>query len=141
MFPAGFRRYRWGILAVLMTAPAGLASAYTASIIATPDARLQQIADDAALAGVNALAASVGLPEQSRIDAAVAATRAEAARAGRDLRGATASPEQLTFSVTVSDQGRRGEATATARYVAPSEGSSAQTSAALDTDAAVRDRM
>jgi hypothetical protein len=140
MFPAGYHKARWAIAAALIAAPIVVGAAFYAAINSTaPESDLQQVADDAALAGVNALAASIGQPPQKRIDAAVAAASAAVAQSGHEVRKVEASPEQMTSSVTLAEPDG-SDVTSTARYIAPSDGSSAQASAGLGADL-TRSRM
>lgn len=129
MSPAGFKK---SSVAGVGLAALGLAvgAMVLAAMLAQPNAPLQRIADDAAAAGVNALAESAGQPGEQRIRDSVAA--AQGALAGRPgtLRSLSGSAEALTLSVMLVDA-HGAEATAQAIYQMPSEGVAAQNSAAL----------
>jgi hypothetical protein len=132
MSPAGFsKRFAGGVAMAALAVVAG--TALVAVSLSSPQLRLQQIADDAALAGVKALAESVGQPGADRIKTSVAA--AQAALAGRPgaLRSLSGSAEELTLSVVLVDQQGGGKAAARATYQPPSGGVAAQDSAALPT--------
>ena len=118
MSPAGFsKRFVGGVaMAALMLAVGATLVAVGSS---RPQARLQQIADDAALAGVKALVESVGQPGEERIKTSVAA--AQAALAGRSgaLRSLSGSAEELTLSVVLVDPHGGAKAAARAIYQPP----------------------
>jgi hypothetical protein len=132
MSPAGFsKRFVGGVAMAALTLAVGTTLA--AVSLSQPQTRLQQIADDAALAGVKALAESVGQPGADRIKNSVAA--AQAALAGRPgaLRSLSGSAEELTLSVVLVDPHGDTKAAARAIYQPPSDGMAAQDSAALKT--------
>ena len=71
-----FRRHRVSIIAIAAMLLAGATSfAVAQQRTAAADARLQALADEAALAGVSALAATEGQTDAKRIEAANAAVR------------------------------------------------------------------
>lgn len=126
-------RHRFGIVALATLLVAGamtFAIAHKKGFSA--DTRLQELADNAALAGVTALAQSEGQADTARLEAADAAARyVVAARPGVTPIVAP-SIDQKTISVTLtrSETGRGPSITATARYVEPGAAiSSAQTAA------------
>ncbi|MBB5048089.1 hypothetical protein HNR60_002850 [Rhodopseudomonas rhenobacensis] len=115
---------------------AGVGVAIASRGAGAPQARLQELANNAALAGVTALADSIGKPGEQRIAASVAAAKTSLADQPATLHRVAASAEQLTMSVVLIDPGKRSEVKATARYVAPSQGRSAQQAAGLPAAAA-----
>lgn len=131
MFPAGFRNRLIGMAAVVVAVPLGFAAAYTASNFACSDAPLQRLADEAALAGVNSLAASVGQPEDQRVEASVAAARQVLSARQSAIRLITTSTDGLKLSVVLNDPENHARASATARYIPPSDGYTAQAAAGL----------
>ena len=88
---------------------------------AAADARLQELADDAALAGVNALAATEGQTDAKRIEAANAAVRKAIASRSEIVPIVSPSIDEMKMSValTTNNTGRGPAFTATARYVPP----------------------
>jgi hypothetical protein len=78
---------------------------------------LQEIADNAALAGVNALAASTGQPADARSAAAVAAAQTAVAGQSGTIRTLQPSIDGLTMSVVVEDADKGTQVSATARYI------------------------
>jgi hypothetical protein len=103
--------------------------ALTSANLARPDAPLQRLADEAALASVASLASSLGQPDHTRIEASITAARAAVSGSEVELRSVSASPERMTSAVVVM-AGQRA-VTATARYIAPFGGSAPQASADL----------
>jgi Flp pilus assembly protein TadG len=77
--------------------------------------RLQQIADEAALAAVQVLGSG-----GQAADAAAAAEQAVAANAGVAAQ-TTASPDKLSATVIVSQPGAKAPAVSTARYLPPDQ--------------------
>uniref|UniRef100_Q07M96 Uncharacterized protein n=1 Tax=Rhodopseudomonas palustris (strain BisA53) TaxID=316055 RepID=Q07M96_RHOP5 len=132
MSPAGFsKRFVGGIAMAALTLAIG--TALVAVNWSRPQARLQQIANDAALAGVNALVESVGQPGAERIRTSVAAAQAALADRSGALRSLSGSAEELTLSVVLVDPRAGAQAAARAIYQPPSDGVAAQDSAALRT--------
>lgn len=84
------------------------------------DARYQETADRAALAGVNALAATDGQPETDRIDAATRAANAVMSSRGSVATETAASTGQMSMRVSLTSK-HGTPLQATARYIAPGE--------------------
>lgn len=107
-----------------LTAALGLsvaaAACYAASVHARTNTQLQDAADNAALAGVNSLAASAGQPADARSAAAMAAART-AARSGI-IRVLQPSVDGLTMSVVMEDADKGTQVSATATYVPAKDG-------------------
>jgi hypothetical protein len=127
------RTYRLGVIAMAALLLAGATSyAVAQQKTANADARLQELADHAALAGVNALAATEGLTDAKRLEAANVAVKKAIASRPEIQPIVSPSLDALTMSValTTSNTGRGHAVTATARYVQPgaamSPGSSAE---------------
>jgi len=129
------RRHRVGVIAMAAMLLAGATSfMIVQQRVATADAKLQALADEAALAGVNALAATEGQTDAKRIEAANAAVRKVTAARAEFTPIVTPSIDDLTMSValTSSNTGRGRALLATARYVtAGSAVSPAQTADAV----------
>ena len=81
---------------------------------------MQDAADNAALAGVNSLAASAGQPADARSAAAMAAART-AAQSGI-IRVLQPSVDGLTMSVVMEDADKGTQVSATATYVPAKDG-------------------
>jgi hypothetical protein len=127
------RTYRLGVIAMAALLLAGATSyAVAHQKTANADARLQELADHAALAGVNALAATEGVTDAKRLEAANVAVKKAIASRPEIQPIVSPSLDGLTMSValTTSNTGRGHAVTATARYVQPgmamSPGSSAE---------------
>jgi hypothetical protein len=113
---------RFGAIAsaVLLLAAA---SGYTLSQkqTAAADARLQELADHAALAGVNALATSEGQSDAKRLEAANAAVY-QVASSRSDIKPIvfpSLDDMKVSVALTTSNTGKGVAFTATARYVQP----------------------
>jgi hypothetical protein len=116
------RTYRLGVIAMAALLLAGATSyAVAQQKTANADARLQELADHAALAGVNALAATEGLTDAKRLEAANVAVKKAIASRPEIQPIVSSSLDGLTMSValTTSNTGRGHAVTATARYVQP----------------------
>lgn len=116
------RKYRIGVLAMAALLLASVTSyAVAQQRAAAADARLQELADNAALAGVSALAATEGQPDARRYEAANAAVRKVIASRAEIVPVISPSIDDMTMSValTTSNTGRGPAFTATARYVQP----------------------
>jgi phosphotransferase system HPr-like phosphotransfer protein len=100
-----------------LTASAAVTACYAASIHARTSTHLQEIADNAALAGVNALAASTGQPADARSAAAVTAAQSVATGQSSTIRALQASADGLTMSVVMEDADKGTQVSATARYI------------------------
>lgn len=133
------RKNRFGILAVAAVLLAG-ASGYAAAQkrYAAADTRMQDLADHAALAGVNALAATEGQLDYVRIEAANAAVYKVVSSRSEIVPIAFPSLDDMKVSValTTSNTGKGAAFTATARYVQPGSA----VSPAKTADAAARKR-
>jgi hypothetical protein len=116
------RRHRIGVIAMAAMLLAGATSfAIAQQRTAAADAKLQALADDAALAGVNALAATEGQTDTKRLEAANAAVRKVIAARGEIVPIVSPSIEEMKMSValTTNTTGRGPALTAPARYVQP----------------------
>lgn len=128
------RTYRLGVIAMAALLLAGATSyAVAHQKTANADARLQELADHAALAGVNALAATEGLTDAKRFEAANVAVKKAIASRPEIQSIVSPSLDALTMSValTTSNTGRGHAVTATARYVQPGAAMSPGPSAEL----------
>lgn len=131
MVTTAFRKRLFGVAAVAIAVPLGFAAALAVAHLDSPDAPLQRLADEAALAGVNALAATQGQPEDRRIAASVAAAGKVVSGQPAIIRSIAPSSDGMIVAVVLSGPNNRAMSSAAARYVAPSEGLAAQTSAGL----------
>lgn len=116
------RKYRASVIALSALLLAGATSyAVAQQKAANADARLQELADNAALAGVSALAASEGESDTVRFEVAGAAVRkAIASRAGiAPIISPSIDEMKVSVALTTSNTGRGHAVTATARYVQP----------------------
>lgn len=116
------RKYRAGAIAVAALLIAGATSyAVAQQQSAVADARLQELADDAALAGVNALAATEGQTDAKRLEAANAAVRKAIASRSEivPIIAPSIDDMQVSVALTTSNTGKGLAFTATARYVPP----------------------
>jgi hypothetical protein len=100
-----------------LTVSTAVTACYAASVHARTSTHLQEVADNAALAGVNVLAASTGQSANERSAAAVAAAQSAAAGQSGTIRTLQASVDGLTMSVVVQDAGNGTRVSATARYI------------------------
>jgi hypothetical protein len=115
-------KYRVAVITMAALLLAGATSyAVAQQKAAAADARLQELADDAALAGVNALAATEGQSDAKRIDAANDAVRKAIASRAEIVPIISPSIDEMKVSValTTSNTGRGPGFSATARYVQP----------------------
>jgi hypothetical protein len=116
------RNYRASIIVLAALLLAGAASYATAQQkTAAADAKLQELADMAALAGVNALAAAEDRTDAKRLEAVNAAVRKVIASRAEIVPIVSPSIDELKVSValTTSNTGKGPAFTATARYVRP----------------------
>jgi hypothetical protein len=130
MLSAGFSK-RQIVLTVALIVPLGLSSAYAVSNHGKSNAALQALADDAALAGINSLAANVGLPDEKRIEASVAAAKKVISAAPDALHAISTSVDRLALSVVLDDPQSGTRVSSTARYIPPSDGISSQQAATV----------
>lgn len=122
MTRTSLRKYRIGVIAMAALMFAGATSyAVAQQRAAAANASLQELADHAALAGVNALAETEGASDATRLEAAHAAVRKVIASRAGIVPIISPSIEELKMSValTTSTTGRGPALTATARYVQP----------------------
>ena len=122
MTGTSLRRYRVGVIALAALLLAGATSyAVAHTKAAVSDAKLQEFADNAALAGVNALAATEGQTDAKRYEVAGAAVRKVIASRSEIVPIISPSIDEMKVSValTTNNTGRGPAFTATARYVQP----------------------
>ena len=122
MTGTSLRKYRVGVIALAALLLAGATSyAVAQQKAAAFDAKLQELADHAALAGVNALAATDGQTDAKRLEAASAAVRKVIASRTEIVPIISPSIDEMKMSValTTSNTGKGPAFTATARYVQP----------------------
>ena len=122
MTGTSLRKYRVGVIALAALLLAGATSyAVAQQKTATADAKLQELADNAALAGVNVLAATEGQTDATRFEAASAAVRKVIAARTEIVPIMSPSIDEMKMSValTTNNTGRGPAFTATARYVQP----------------------
>jgi len=122
-------------LAMLLSVPVGVAAVYAVPMLTRAQPPLQRLADEAALAGVNALAASQALTAPRRTAVSTAAAQRMIDHRGATLGAVTPSPDKLEVSVELTDPATRATASSTARYVPPSAGRVDQQSASVGTHA------
>jgi hypothetical protein len=106
------------ILGTLGTATLALL-VFTSQVNAASLQQLQQLADNAALAGVNTLGTSEARAEADRRENAIQATKQMIAAIPGVEGQITASVQNLTVTVKLSS--KTGEVASTARYVAPDQ--------------------
>jgi hypothetical protein len=128
MLPADFSK-RQIVLTVALILPLGLTSAYAVSNHAKSNAVLQALAEDAALAGINSLAVNVGLPDEKRVEASVAAAKNVISAAPDALHAISTSADRLALSVVLSDSQSGRRVSSTAHYIPPSDSISSQRAA------------
>src|SRR5262245_27788714 len=119
-----FRKHRVSIIAMAVMLVAGATSfAVAQQKTAAADAKLQALADEAALAGVYALAGAEGQPDAKRIEAANAAVRKVLASHGGITLIVSPSIDEMKMSVALPTNvtGRGPAFTATAHYVRSEE--------------------
>lgn len=122
MTGTSLRKYRVGVIALAALLLAGATSyVVTQQKTAASDAKLQELADNAALAGVNALATTEGQTDAKRLEAANTAVRKAIASRAELVPIISPSIDEMKMSValTTSNTGRGAAFTATARYVQP----------------------
>jgi hypothetical protein len=118
-----FRRRNLALMAAMALPLAGV-TGFALSIHAGANTHLQEIADDAALAGVNSLAANIDRPADVSSAEAITAARTVIASQPALIQRIQPSVDGLTMSVVVEDAGNRMQASATARYVPAKDGRS-----------------
>jgi hypothetical protein len=97
--------------------PVAITACYAASVHARTSTHLQELADNAALAGVHALAATAGMPEDARSAAAIAAAQTVVAGQSGVVRTLQPSVDGLTMSVIMEDSDKGMQVSATAKYI------------------------
>lgn len=110
------------MLAALVAASAsGVAIAWQSR--AASNEKFQELADNAAIAGINALMKTEGLPDAVRIEAAKTAATGVVATKEQAATVLAPSTEALTMSVTLTRNasGKGAAVTARARYIEPGE--------------------
>lgn len=117
-----FRRRRSvfiAIPAVALVVSAGAFAAYEASVARTE--KFQELADNAAIAGINALVKTQGLPDAVRVEAArIAASNVVAAQEqGATVLAPTTDGMTMSVTLTRNATGKGSAVTAKARYVEP----------------------
>ena len=130
------RKWLLAPLALLLALPLTAVTIYAGMSRASSHPPLQQIANEAAIAGVHALAASNHQTAEGRAAVSTAAARRVIGDRAATLRTVTPSPDELKVSVELIDPATRAEATATARYAPPSMGLAEQRAAAVSNRAA-----
>lgn len=118
-------------LALLLAVPVGVAAVFAVPLLHRTDPPLQRLADEAALAGVNALAASAPLTSQRRDAVSTAAATRVLGHRPVSVRTSPASDNAMEVSIEVTDPASQQRARATARYVPPSFGRRDQQSASI----------
>ena len=131
MRPHRSRRRLTAPLALLLAAPVGFGAVYAVPLLHRTDPPLQRLADEAALAGVNALAAAAPLTAQRRDAVSAAAAQRVLGHRPASVRASQASTDTLEVSVEVTDPASQQRAQATARYLPPSFGRRDQESASV----------
>jgi hypothetical protein len=122
MTGTSLRKYRFSVIALATLLLAGATTyAVAQQKAANADARMQELADHAALAGVNALAASEGQADAKRYEVASVAVRKVIASRAEIVPIISPSIDEMKMSValTTSNTGKGPAVTATARYVQP----------------------
>jgi hypothetical protein len=100
-----------------MALPFVTAACFALSIRAGANTPLQDVADDAALAGVNSLAANADQPAGVRSAEAIAAARTVIASRSGIVQRLQPSIEGLTMSVVMEDADKGTRVSATAKYI------------------------
>jgi hypothetical protein len=100
-----------------MALPFVAAACFALPIRAGANASLQDIADDAALAGVNSLATNTDQPADARSAAAIAAARTIIASRSGIIPRLQPSIEGLTMSVVMEDADKGTRVSAIAKYI------------------------
>lgn len=126
------RGKRIGSIVALAALPLIAVTAYAVTSFASVERPLQRIANEAALASVNALAASHDPSEEGRTAISTAAARRAVGERSAQVRAVTPSRAELKVSIELIDPATRASAVATARYLPPSEGRAEQHAAAVD---------
>ncbi|MGP9812643.1 hypothetical protein ACTZWT_14120 [Rhodopseudomonas sp. NSM] len=126
---------RVGPLLALLALPLAAVTIYGGTTRANGDPPLQQIADEAAIAGVHALASSDHQTAAGRAAASSVAARRVIGDRPAKILAVTPADEELKVSIDLLDPATNAQATATARYVPPSTGLAPQKAAAVSNHA------
>lgn len=113
---------RTAVFILAMALPIAATSATVVSNNFKPDAKLQELADNAALAGVNAMAANSTQPAQVRVQASISAVKEVIANKPGLTGDISASVDSMTTSVVLSNPTTRKPISATAHYILPNDG-------------------
>lgn len=124
-------RRRHLALVAALAIPFTAAACYAASVHAGTTTHLQDVADNAALAGVNSLAASTGQSADARSAAAIAAAQTVVAEQQGVVRTLLPSVDGLTMSVVMEDPAGGKRVTATAQYIPAKDGQPARQASSL----------
>lgn len=125
------RAERLGSLTALLILPVVAIATYAFATRANGHPHLQQIADEAAIAGVHALAASDHSTDAGRLATTTVAARRAIGDRAATIRAITPSADKLTVVVELIDPATNAEASATARYVPPGVSPAGRQSAAI----------
>lgn len=118
-------------LAVLLAIPVGLGAVYAVPLIHPADPPLQRLADQAALQGVTALAASAAISHERSTAVSTAAARRVLGDRDAMVQASRLSADELEVSVEVVDPATQQRVRSSARYVPPSTGRIDQQSASI----------
>ena len=118
-------------LIAALTIPFAVSACYAVSVHAKAHTRLQEVADNAALAGVNSLAVSADQPADARSAAAIAAARTVIATQSGVTGKLQPSVDGLTMSVIMEDADKGTRVSATARYIPAKDAQPARQAANL----------
>ncbi|WP_147407845.1 hypothetical protein [Rhodopseudomonas palustris] len=125
------RGERLGSLIALAMLPLAAIATYAMTTRANGHTHLQQIADEAAIAGVHALAASDHATAAGRQAATSVAARRAIGDRSATIRSVTPSADRMSVSIEIVDPATKAEATATARYLPPGVRPAGQQAAAI----------
>uniref|UniRef100_E6VPE3 Uncharacterized protein n=1 Tax=Rhodopseudomonas palustris (strain DX-1) TaxID=652103 RepID=E6VPE3_RHOPX len=118
-------------LACLLAIAVGLSAVYAIPLIHPADPPLQRLADEAALQGVTALAASAAVSQERSTAVSTAAARRVLGDRELTVQASKPSADELEVSVEVTDPATRQRVRSSARYLPPSSGRIDQQSAAI----------
>ena len=121
---------RPAVVAVAIAALASVSAFAMTSQQGRTDARMQEHADAAALAGVNAMIAAGGLSDRAKGDAALIAARSALASTQMTVRDVAASPAEMRVQVRIGS-GKGADINAVARYIPPADAITPQQSSSL----------
>ncbi|MBS0529085.1 MAG: hypothetical protein JSS22_06810 [Proteobacteria bacterium] len=118
-------------LIAALAVPFTVSACYAVAVHAGTNTQLQEVADNAALAGVNSLAASAEQPAGARSAAAIAAAKTVIAANSGIVRSLQPSVDGLTMSVTMEDMDKGTQVSAIARYIPAKDGQTPRQAANL----------